>query len=102
MGNKASSQENSAIAGYKATLAFQVSDDGFRLNLQCADGISWASSELFTWNQIAQLLISANPDLFGDINEPLHQCFPEALVSLGFNVPGWPKENKYKSNLTKE
>jgi len=98
MGNKASSQENSAMDGYKATLTFQVSNDGFRLYLQCADGISWATSELFTWNRVAQLLIAANPDMFGDLNEPLHQCFPDALVSLGFVVPGWPKENKINDN----
>ena len=98
MGNKTSSQDDFAIDDYKAAIGFLVSDDGFRLYLQCADGISWATSELFTWNRIAQLLIAGNPDLFGDLNEPLHQCFPEALVSLGFVVPGWPKENKFNDN----
>jgi hypothetical protein len=102
MGNKDSSQEGSAIAGHQAALTIQVSDDGFWLYLHCADGISWAGSELFTWNRIVQIIIAANPDMFGDINEPRHQCFPESLIALGFNVPGWPKQNKYKSNLTKE
>jgi hypothetical protein len=82
----------------KAALGFQVSEDGFCLSLQCKDEDSYATSENFTMNIIAQLLISANPNLFGDINEPLHQCFPEALVSLGFNVPGWPREHKYNDN----
>jgi len=76
--------------GYKAALGFEVAEDGFRLRLQCTDGISWAASELFTWNRIAQILIAANPDIFGDNKEVWHQCFPETLVTLGYNVPDWP------------
>jgi len=75
--------------GHKATLSFQVSDDGFRLSLQCPDAVSYATSEVFTWNRIAQLLIAANPDIFGSIAEPLHYVFPETLVSLGYHVPDW-------------
>lgn len=82
----------------KAALGFQVSEDGFCLSLQCNDEDSYATSEHFTWSRIAQLLIAANPDLFGDINEPTHWCFVDALVSLGFNVPGWPKEHNYNDN----
>jgi hypothetical protein len=75
--------------GHKAALSFQVSDDGFRLSLQCPDGVSYATSEVFTWNRVAQLLIAANPDIFGSIAEPLYYVFPETLVSLGYNVPDW-------------
>jgi hypothetical protein len=75
--------------GHRAALNFQVSDDGFRLSLQCPDGVSYAISELYKWNRIAQLLIAANPDIFGSIAEPLHYVFPETLASLGYNVPDW-------------
>jgi hypothetical protein len=78
------------VIGHKAALSFQVSDDGFRLSLQCADGVSYATSELFTWNHIAQLLIAANPDMFGALDEPLHHVFAEALTCFGFYIPDWP------------
>jgi hypothetical protein len=74
----------------KAALSFQVQEDGFRLNLQCTDGVSTATSELFTWNRIAQILIAAKPDMFGDLDEPWHQCFPDTLIQLGYAVPDWP------------
>jgi hypothetical protein len=78
---------------YKANLSFEVSGDGFRLRLQCTDGISYAASEFFTWNRIAQILIAAKPDMFGDLDEPWHQCFPETLTQLGYNVPDWPQND---------
>jgi hypothetical protein len=77
--------------GHIAALSFQVLDDGFRLSLQCADGVSYSVSELFTWNRIAQLLIAANPDMFGALSEPLHHVFPESLITLGYNIPDWPE-----------
>ena len=73
-----------------AELQVQHNDDGFCLFLVCADGKSWANGQFFTWPQIAQLLVAADPDMFGIIQEPLHHIFPETLVALGFNVPGWP------------
>jgi hypothetical protein len=70
-------------------LRVHCSEQGFRFTLQCSDSISWANSQLFTWNQIAQLLIAANPDMFGVLDEPLHQVFPRTLTSLGYTVPNW-------------
>ena len=88
---KSSTHPNAESMEHKASLSFQVSGDGFRLGLECTDGLSYATSELFTWNRIAQLLIAANPNIFGDVGEPWHYCFPETLVSLGYNVPDWPE-----------
>jgi hypothetical protein len=90
-GTITSTKADSDGSEYPAALSFQVHDDGFRLSLQCTDGISWATSELFTWSRIAQLLIAANPDMFGVLDEPLHYVFAEALASLGYNVPDWPE-----------
>ena len=70
-----------------------MSDGGFRLSLQCANDVSYATSELFTWNRIAQLLIAADPNMFGVLDEPLHYAFLGALVSLGYNVPGWLEQH---------
>jgi hypothetical protein len=74
----------------KATLSVHCSEQGFSFKLQCSDGKSWANSQMFTWQQIAQLLIAADPDMFGDLDEPWHQCFLDTLVQLGYNVPDWP------------
>jgi hypothetical protein len=73
----------------RATLKVHCSERGFYFNLQCADGISWANGPLFSWQQIAQLLIAAAPDMFGALDEPLHQVFPQNLRLLGYHVPNW-------------
>jgi hypothetical protein len=70
-------------------LRVHCSEEGFYFTLQCCDGLSRANSQLFTWKQIAQLLIAAHPDMFGIIDEPLHQVFPESLERLGYYVPNW-------------
>jgi hypothetical protein len=62
---------------------------GFYLTLRCPDGIARATSQLFTWKQIAQLLIAADPGMFGRLDEPLHQIFPQTLTELGYGVPNW-------------
>ena len=62
---------------------------GFRLIFQSSDGNTWALGPWFTWKQIAQLLIAADPDLFGALSEPLHQVFTDGLTALGYYVPNW-------------
>lgn len=62
---------------------------GFFLTLQCTDGIARARSQVFTWKQIAQLLIATDPGMFGCLDEPLHQIFPQTLSKLGYSVPNW-------------
>jgi len=73
----------------EATLLARCSEEGFRLILQCSDGISEATSQLFTWEQIAQILIAADPNIFGTLDEPLHQVFPQNLKCLGYSIPNW-------------
>lgn len=62
---------------------------GFRLILDCGDGVSKATSRLFIWRQVIQMLIAADPNIFGAINEPLHRIFARALSRLGYHVPGY-------------
>lgn len=73
----------------EGALEVHCSPRGFSLTLQCPDGISKATSQLFTWRQIAQLLIAADPGMFGQLDEPLHQIFPVTLSQLGYRVPNW-------------
>ncbi len=73
----------------EGALEVHCSPRGFCLTLQCPDGISKATSQLFNWKQIAQLLIAADPDMFGRLDEPLHQIFPQTLNKLGYGVPSW-------------
>jgi hypothetical protein len=62
---------------------------GFFLTLRCTDGIARARSQVFTWKQIAQLLIATDPGMFGRLDEPLHQIFPQTLSKLGYSIPNW-------------
>ena len=62
-------------------------EQGITLELQCSDGISWSPSPTFTWEHIAQLLISEHLNMFGDLSEPLHKVFLKNLQLLGYSVP---------------
>jgi len=73
----------------ESSLEVHCSQKGFYLTLQCQDGIAFAPSQFFAWKQIAQLLIDADPDMFGRLDEPLHQIFPQTLQKLGYIVPNW-------------
>lgn len=73
----------------ESALLVRCDEDGFCFILECPDGVSSATSQLFTWKQIAQLLIAADPDMFAILDEPLHQVFPQTLESLGYYVPNW-------------
>lgn len=73
----------------RASLSIRHSSKGFCLELYCGDGISEATSRFFTWRQLAQMLIAMDPDMFGVLDEPLHQVFPRALSRLGYHVPNW-------------
>jgi hypothetical protein len=73
----------------EGALEAHCSQKGFYLTLHCPDGIGWARSQVFTWKQIAQLLIAADPGMFGRLDEPLHQIFPHTLSKLGYSVPNW-------------
>lgn len=73
----------------EGALEAHCSQKGFYLTLRCTDGIAWARSEVFTWKAIAQLLIAADPGMFGRLDEPLHQIFPQTLSKLGYSVPNW-------------
>ena len=72
-------------AGAESSLEVHCSQKGFYLTLQCQDGIAFAPSQFFSWKQIAQLLIDADSDMFGRLDEPLHQVFPQTLKQLGFS-----------------
>lgn len=73
------------------------SDEGFCLRLICKDNISKAVSKYFTWEQLIQMLIAADPDMFGALDEPTHNIFPFTLMRFGYRVPGWKglEKNQY-------
>jgi len=86
----------------ESSLEVHCSQKGFYLTLQCQDGIAFTPSQFFAWKQIAQLLIDADPDMFGRLDEPLHQIFPQTLSKLGYVVPNWKnREDKLSQNTEK-
>lgn len=48
----------------------------------------WASCP-FSWNQLTQVLIDIDPDMFGILDEPLHSIFPQTLAKFGYYVTNW-------------
>jgi hypothetical protein len=77
------------IAGTEsgANLSIYCRKQGFRLVLDCGDGVSVASGVYYNWHNIILALYSKDPDMFGSLNEPLHFIFPKVMHSFGFKVP---------------
>jgi len=83
---------NSETENGRTTLDVHCSERGIVFDLHCSDGVSRAPSPLYTWEQIFQMYIAIDPNMFGDLSEPLHQVFPENLELLGYSIPNW-REN---------
>jgi hypothetical protein len=46
-----------------------------------------SATAVYSWRQIIQMLIDANPHLFGNLtHQPDHHIFPEMLAKLGYTV----------------
>ena len=77
------------IAGTEdgANLSVYCRQKGFRLILDCGDGISIASGGFYNWHNIVLNLYSKYPDIFGILSEPLHFIFPKTMHSFGYKVP---------------
>ena len=88
------------IAGTEsgANLSIYCRQKGFRLVLDCGDGVSIAGGGFYNWHNIVLALYSKNPDMFGILNEPLHFVFPKVMHSFGFKVPP-ARVNEVKKNL---
>jgi len=88
------------IAGTEegANLSIYCRQKGFRLVLDCGDGISTASGGFYNWHNIVLALYSKDPDMFGILNEPLHFIFPKTMRSFGYKVPT-ARVNEVKKKL---
>lgn len=77
------------IAGTKsgANLSIYCRQTGFRMVLDCGDGVSTADGDFYNWHNIVVATYSKNPDMFGILIEPLHFIFPKVMHSFGFKVP---------------
>jgi len=72
-------------------------DDGGELSLKVSinaenltfilSGPSATACTAYSWQRIVQMLIDANPHLFGYLTrQPMHHIFPEMLAKLGYSV----------------
>jgi len=60
-------------------------------------GPNASATTAYSWRQIVQLLIDANPHLFGNLtNQPDHYIFPEMLAKLGYTLVNWETGESWK------
>ena len=71
--------------GSGTTMHAIVSDQGVVFSLQTPN--ESATSERFSWTEIAQSVIGRDPNLFGVLDEPVHEGFRTGMEALGFEVP---------------
>ena len=56
-----------------------------------------SANAVYSWRQIVQMLIDANPHLFGNItDQPDHHVFPDMLAKLGYTVTNWETGESWK------
>ena len=61
-------------------------------------GPSATASTAYSWQQIVQMLIDANPHLFGHLTrQPMHHIFPEMLAKLGYSIVNWETGESWKA-----
>jgi len=66
-------------------------------------GPSTTASTAYPWRQIVQMLIDANPHLFGYLtNQPMHYIFPEMLAKLGYTVVNWETGESWEGQKGKD
>ena len=68
-----------------AEMQVMINRDGINLILK-SSAVS-ATSETIPWNVLIQDILNKIPDLLGDLTDPYHLGFKQALEELGFS-PG--------------
>ena len=62
-----------------------------------------SATAAYSWRQIVQMLIDANPHMFGNItDQPDHHVFPDMLAKLGYTVVNWKTGESWKGKEYKE
>ena len=72
-------------SGTAVTMHAMVSDQGIVFSLQTPN--ESATSDQFSWTDIAQAVIGWDPNLFGVLDEPFHEDYKTGMEALGFAVP---------------
>lgn len=76
------------------SLTATMNNDDVSLTLSGPDSEATA---VYPWRQIVQMLIDANPHLYGNLTrEPDHHVFPEMLAKLGYTVVNWETGESWK------
>ncbi len=61
-------------------------------------GPNASATAVYSWRQIVQMLIDANPHMFGNFTrQPDHRIFPEVLAKLGYTVVNWETGESWKA-----
>lgn len=72
--------------GISLTATIMATMDNENLSL-IVSGPNASATAVYSWQQIVQTLIDANPHLFGNLtHQPDHHIFPEMLAKLGYTV----------------
>jgi hypothetical protein len=65
-------------------------------------GPAASATSVYSWRQIVQMLMDANPQLFGNLTrQPDHHIFPEMLAKLGYTVVNWETGESWKAKKGK-
>jgi len=61
-------------------------------------GPNASATTAYSWRQIIQMLIDANPHMFGNFTrQPDHRIFPKMLTKLGYTVVNWETNESWKA-----
>jgi len=89
--------DNGETLSLIATMMATMDNENLALILS---GPNASATAVYTWRQVVQMLIEANPHLFGNLtHEPDHHVFPKMLAKLGYTVVNRETGESWKANL---
>jgi hypothetical protein len=91
--------DDGEVISLTATIMASMDNENFAL---IVSGPNASATVAYSWQQIVQTLIDANPHLFGNLtNQPDHHIFPEMLAKLGYTVTNQQTGETWKAKTKK-
>jgi hypothetical protein len=86
--------------GEELTLKIAVNNKGLILLVHGLHAS--ATSNVYRWRQLVQVLLDMNPHMFGHLTgQSMHRVFPEMLAKLGYSVVNWETNESWgKAHVT--
>ena len=87
---------NEVVGGGGEELALEIAVNSQGFALLARGPQASATSNVYRWRQLVQVLLDMNPHIFGHLTgQPMHHVFAEMLAKLGYSVVNWETDESW-------